>query len=77
MDVLLALVSSKEFWAAVVTLVVLVAKAYYPPFPFTDVEVLGFVLTVVGLILGINFNAVAKSNKELTQTLRGYIARLK
>ena len=50
---LLGLLGSRKFWAAVVGLVLIVAKAYNPDLPVTEEQITSLVYVVIAYILGV------------------------
>ena len=52
MDKLKALLKSRKFWAAILALAFLFVDAYYPQFPFSQEQVLQFILVVISFIFG-------------------------
>lgn len=51
MDKFKALLKSRKFWAAVIALTLLIARAYIN-LPFTDEQISSFVFVVIAYILG-------------------------
>lgn len=63
------LLRRKEFWAALVAMIMVILKAFVPGFPLSESQVLELVLAIVGLIIGISFSDVAVALREHTTAM--------
>lgn len=53
MDKFKRLLQSRKFWAALVGLGMVVLKGFQPDFPLNEEQVTGFLVVIVGYILGV------------------------
>lgn len=53
MEKLKGLLKSRKFWAALVGLIVVVAKGVDPNFPLAEEQLTGLVVVLVGYIMGV------------------------
>lgn len=60
MEKLNALLKSRKFWAAVVGLLVVVASAVNPDFPFSEEQVTNFIVVIASYIFGVAIEARSK-----------------
>jgi len=71
MNKLLALFTSRKFWAAFIGLALLIIKAFKPDFPIAEAELTNMVYLLVAYILGTAIDGNVSTNSSVIIPVTG------
>lgn len=72
---LLQLMSSRKFWAALVGLILVIVKAFYPDFPVDEEQLTSVIYVLSAYILGVAVEDGFSKSPRVVRTVRAPLRR--